>query len=78
MPASDIITIRFELASGSNYQLLITDIAGRQVMPLMESATTEDNEQLISLDVHELPAGVYAVFMQSDGVQQTAKFVVQH
>ncbi len=48
------------------------------VMPLMESAVTEDNEQLITLDVHELPAGVYAVFMQSDGVQQTAKFVVQH
>lgn len=78
VPASQQITVKFIPGSEGDFRLLITDISGKQVAPFIEYAATMDTEQMVTIDVHDLSAGVYFVMVQGDTYQQSAKFVVQH
>ena len=56
-PVREALGVRFVGVSGDNFELLLYDIAGRQI--LSESGILLDDESVLSIGVQSLPSGVY-------------------
>jgi len=76
-PSSGQSTISFSIPATSNVNLSVYDIAGKQVMELLNEPRSEGT-QTVTADVSGLQAGLYYLRMQADGVVKTQKLVVSN
>jgi len=82
-PTSDQLTIRYRmpdpsttLRTGSGYWLIgIYSIEGRKIRELINEAMPAGTHEL-EMDVSDLPAGVYFVRVQAEGIVKTQKLVI--
>jgi hypothetical protein len=73
-PASDVINVAFE-AKNTNYQVLVSDLSGRQVVSTNYSNLA--GAQSIAVPVSELVSGSYFVTILSEGVSYTKQVVIK-
>jgi len=76
-PTSGPSTISFSIPAASNVNLTVYDIAGKQVMELINEQRSPGT-QTVTADVSGLQAGLYYLRMQADGVVKTQKLVVNN
>jgi hypothetical protein len=74
-PASDQITIEFELTEANNTSIKLTNILGQTVWE-MENVFIVGNNKL-EIDVGELPKGLYFVQLVNSSTQVTQKFIIE-
>lgn len=75
-PAKDIATVNyFSVQEDMNVQLAVFDILGNRVMSLNSEVTSGDN--LIPIDVKNLPSGIYVVDVTNGKSHYTEKFIVE-
>jgi hypothetical protein len=73
-PATDEVNVKF-VGNGGDYQIIITDLAGRQM-----SATSLVNvtgAQSVALPISEFGAGNYLVTIAKDGASYTQNLIVK-
>ena len=75
-PASQSARIPFELPNNDRVQLSVVNMVGEQL--ISKSFAGKRGENSISLDLGELPSGIYLYTMQSGSHKSTRKLVVQH
>jgi len=73
-PATDVVNVKFE-GQGGDYQIVITDLAGRQVAAT--SVVNANGAQAVALPVSELGAGNYLVTIAKDGASYTQNLIVK-
>ena len=73
-PASDVVNVKFE-GQGGDYQIVITDLAGRQVAAT--SVVNANGAQAVALPVSELGAGNYLVTIAKEGASYTQNLIVK-
>src|SRR3989338_59946 len=73
-PASDVVNVKFE-GKGGNYEIAITDLAGRTIST--QSVTNAEGSQNVAISVNDLKAGNYIVTVKTEGAVSTQKVVVQ-
>lgn len=73
-PASDVVNVKFE-GKGGNYEIAITDLAGRTIST--QSVTNAEGAQNVAISVNDLKAGNYIVTVKTEGAVSTQKVVVQ-
>ncbi len=71
-PATDLLQVEIQLENAADVQYIITDMTGR-VVYLNQSANI--NQEVVSVDVSNLAAGVYMVSAQTDKGVTTRRFV---
>ncbi|MCX6352658.1 MAG: T9SS type A sorting domain-containing protein [Bacteroidetes bacterium] len=69
-PTRDVLNIETNNFKGGNFSVLLTDILGRN---LIEKTT--NSTQNISLDISNLPDGIYLVSVIADGLRENVKVV---
>lgn len=73
-PATDVVNVKFE-GQGGDYQIVITDLAGRQVAAT--SVANANGAQAVALPVSELGAGNYLVTIAKEGASYTQNLIVK-
>ena len=73
-PATDVVNVKFE-GQGGDYQIVITDLAGRQVAAT--SVVNANGAQTVALPVSELGAGNYLVTIAKEGASYTQNLIVK-
>lgn len=73
-PASDVVNVKF-LGNGGDYQIAITDLAGRQVASA--SLANASGAQSVALPIAEFSAGNYLVTIAKDGASYTQSLIVK-
>jgi hypothetical protein len=63
-------------AVGGQVTLKIFDLYGREIMTMMDE-TKSTGEYSVKMDVSDLPAGVYLVWVQAGGQSAVKKLVVK-
>ncbi len=73
-PSSDIVNVSFE-GKGSNYEIAVTDLAGRTVHnQIIDNA---EGLQNIIISVKDLRAGNYIVTLKTESLVSTQKLIIQ-
>ncbi|MEO0081487.1 MAG: T9SS type A sorting domain-containing protein, partial [candidate division WOR-3 bacterium] len=67
-------TVRYSLAKPGPVLVTVFDVAGRAVE---QQAFTANRVGLAELDLRKLPAGIYLVRLDAEGLTRTQKLVVQ-
>jgi hypothetical protein len=75
-PANQSARIPFELPNNESVQLSVVNMVGEQL--INKSFAGKRGENSISLDLADLPSGIYLYTMQSGSHKSTRKLVVQH
>jgi hypothetical protein len=75
-PANQIARIPFELPNNESVQLSVVNMVGEQL--INKSFAGKRGENTITLDLADLPSGIYLYTMQSGSHKSTRKLVVQH
>jgi hypothetical protein len=75
-PANQSARIPFELSNNDRVQLSVVNMVGEQL--ISKSFAGKRGENSISLDLGELPSGIYLYTMQSGSHKSTRKLVIQH
>jgi hypothetical protein len=75
-PANQSARIPFELPNNDRVQLSIVNMVGEEL--ISKSFAGKRGENSITLDLGELPSGIYLYTMQSGSHKSTRKLVVQH
>jgi hypothetical protein len=73
-PATDVVNVKF-LGNGGDYQIAITDLAGRQVASA--SLANASGAQSVALPIAEFSAGNYLVTIAKDGASYTQSLIVK-
>ncbi len=73
-PATDNITLIFNLEKTSNVFLSVVDLTGKQVFN-SELYSLGSGNQNIPINVSDLKAGAYLVFLKQNGRQEVKKFI---
>jgi len=73
-PASDLVNVKFE-GKGGNYEIAITDLAGRTIST--QNVANAEGAQNVAISVNDLKAGNYIVTVKTEGAVSTQKVVVQ-
>ena len=73
-PATDVVNVKF-LGNGGDYQIAITDLAGRQVAST--SLANASGAQSVALPILEFSAGNYLVTIAKDGASYTQSLIVK-
>jgi len=73
-PASDVLTIRYQLNRESEITMRISDVNGVPVHGLHSQLNADMQENHI--DVSQMPAGVYFLYLRSADQVISRKFVV--
>lgn len=76
-PAAARSSIRFTLAHAGHVSLRLYDLAGHEVMTLMDGAR-EAGVQAVSFDVSRLAAGVYFYRLDADGRTRSRHLAIVH
>ena len=72
-PASDQVSIQLEAKNLLNATLALTDLVGHEVV--VRSVVLNPGNQVLTLDVSELPAGIYLLRLENGGMIKTEKLV---
>ena len=72
-PAGNVINVSLSSESMADATITILDVSGKTVQH--QVATLDEGAQTITLDVEQLPAGVYFVNLTSEDAQNTMKFI---
>lgn len=72
-PATDVLNFNFEAEEATDVMYILTDIAGRVLSVTQSSNVTNDTQ---SINVSELPAGVYMLTAKSADKNWTEKVVI--
>jgi len=73
-PASDNINLTFNLQKTSNVFISVVDLTGKQVFN-SELYGLGDGKQNIPINISDLKAGTYLVFLKQNGRQEVKKFI---
>lgn len=73
-PASEVVNVNFE-GKGGNYEVTITDLAGRTIST--QSVDNAEGAQNVEISVNDLKAGNYIVTVKTEGAVSTQKVIVQ-
>lgn len=73
-PASDRLTVTYEISKATHVQLIVTDLNGRTIS-LIENAV-EAGSQAAKLSIDDLNSGIYLLQVISDDSRMMKKFVV--
>lgn len=73
-PASDVVNVKFD-AKGGNYNVAITDLAGRTVAT--QSVENAEGAQTVAVPVSGLAGGNYIVTIKTEGAVSTQKVVIK-
>ena len=73
-PATYVVNVKF-LGNGGDYQIAITDLAGRQVASA--SLANASGAQSVALPIAEFSAGNYLVTIAKDGASYTQSLIVK-
>jgi hypothetical protein len=74
-PASDKVTLEYELQSTSAVEVSVYDIVGKQ-MKAMANVHEQKGTHRQTIDVDQLPAGVYSIRLQIDGAVSSFRVTV--
>jgi hypothetical protein len=75
-PANQTARIPFELPNTERVELSVVNMVGDQL--IRKSFAGKRGENSITLDVADLPSGIYLYTMQSGSYKSTRKLVIQH
>jgi hypothetical protein len=75
-PANQIARIPFELPNNESVQLSVVNMVGEQL--INKSFAGKRGENTITLDLADLPSGIYLYTMQSGSHKSTRNLVFQH
>ncbi|MEY3048534.1 MAG: hypothetical protein RL365_572 [Bacteroidota bacterium] len=73
-PANDVVNVKF-LGNGGDYQISITDLAGRQVASSF--LVNANGAQSVTLPIAEFSAGNYLVTISKDGASYTQNLIIK-
>ncbi|MDZ4757202.1 MAG: T9SS type A sorting domain-containing protein [Bacteroidota bacterium] len=73
-PASDNINLSFSLQKTSNVFISVVDLSGKQVFNT-ELYSIANGNQNIPINISDLKAGTYLVFLKQSGRQEVKKFI---
>jgi hypothetical protein len=73
-PASDVVNVKFE-GKGGNYEIAITDLAGRTIST--QNVANAEGAQNVAISVNDLKAGNYIVTVKTEGAVSTQKVVIK-
>lgn len=73
-PASDVVNVKFD-AKGGNYNVTITDLAGRTVAT--QAVENVEGTQTVAVPVAGLAGGNYIVTIKTEGAVSTQKVVIK-
>ncbi len=73
-PASDVVNVKFE-GKGGNYEIAITDLAGRTIST--QNVENAEGAQNVAISVNDLKAGNYIVTVKTEGAVSTQKVVIK-
>nr|MBP9795337.1 T9SS type A sorting domain-containing protein [Chitinophagales bacterium] len=76
-PAQSEFLINFDLATSEEINIAVVDLLGREINTVTNSNLSAGNHSY-TVDVTNFANGIYFVKMESNGVNQTVKFVVAH
>lgn len=74
-PVSGSGIISFSLLKPGKVSLSVNDMAGKLVKKFADKEYNEGSHN-IKLNTNDMPAGIYLLRMESEGIQQTRKFIV--
>lgn len=74
-PVSDKAEIQYTLKNNAAVKILINDLTGRDVAVMLSDLQTAGDYKA-SFDVSGIPAGVYSVRVQANGMVETRKIVI--
>jgi len=73
-PANDFVNITIETFANEDFQIRLSDIAGRTL--INESVNSGNNTELVQqLNINELPTGVYLITVESKTSKMTQKII---
>lgn len=75
-PASNGITISYNLNTKSHIRLDLFDLSGRKVDTVLPTTEKTAGEHSLSLDVENLPNGVYFVRLTANGKSDAHRFII--
>jgi len=75
-PFNPSTTIRFSLPQTSEVSLKVYDIAGREVMSLMNENRLASGQHSLQMDASHLASGIYVLRLTADGVALTKKLTL--
>ena len=75
-PSSTATTLRFTTATASNVRIELFNVLGQRVQTVFDGAGTPGAEQMVTLDVARLPAGLYVARLLGDGASVTRRLTV--
>jgi hypothetical protein len=75
-PSHELLTVAWELKDASTVQLELTDLSGKRIALI--SRGRQSGNQSATLDVSEVPAGVYLVSLRVNGNESTRKVTIRH
>lgn len=76
-PATDNITLSFDLKDKTEIEVMITDLSGRVIQQVPNGKTYEAGIQKLNVQLNQLPKGLYFVKAIIDGNSLTKKLIVQ-
>jgi hypothetical protein len=74
-PVLEILYIEYALPETENVTLTVIDLKGNEIRKLKHNSPT-NGEQLVSIDVSCLPAGIYLLRLQAANQVETCKLIV--
>ncbi|MCD4701709.1 MAG: T9SS type A sorting domain-containing protein, partial [Candidatus Aegiribacteria sp.] len=75
-PVRETLGVRLVGEYGDNFEILLYDIAGRQI--LSESGILRDDESLLNIGVQELPSGVYLLRIRTGDLEVVRTVSIIH
>lgn len=77
-PADGRITIGYTLERGTSVSLYISDMSGKTLKSVYSNTAHYPGMHSKSVDVSNLPEGIYIVIMQADGAFYSQKIMIHH
>ncbi len=73
-PATDRLTVAYEISTASTVQIVVTDLTGKIVS--RQESDVEAGQQAAKLQINDLNSGIYLLQVISDDARMMKKFVV--
>ena len=73
-PTSDLLNVDFSLEDAADVTYILTDMSGRVISVVNSANVTKETQ---TIDVSQLPAGMYMITAKTDTKSATEKFIVK-
>lgn len=74
-PFTDELTLRYELETEAQVQIVMVDMMGRPVRQILPGSHRKSGPQEMTIDLSDLASGLYTVMLQVGNARQTVKVV---